>query len=196
MSARPERLQLLATQLAGRKRRSLMSIEGRREAAVLVPIVSTADGTLEVLLTLRSENLSTHKGQVAFPGGGIDPEDADCVEAALREAEEEIGLARAHVDVLGLGDDVFSITGQKVTPVVGHIARLPELKPNPGEIADIFTVPLLQLMDPASFYEHDVQGPSGNVARKVPFFSGGKHQIWGLTAWILRELFTVMTGPS
>jgi 8-oxo-dGTP pyrophosphatase MutT (NUDIX family) len=187
---RPEILTRLMQQLATRKRREFTV--ARRSAAVLVPLVRGATG-LDVLFTLRTDDVPTHKGQVAFPGGGAEEEDASFMDTALRETEEELGIPRGSVEVLGLGDDTLSISGQRVTPVVGWVPMLPALRPSTREIADVFYVPLDQLMRPGEFYEEDIDGPTG-VSRRVPFFNGGKHTIWGLTAWILKEVLTVLDG--
>ncbi|MBI5495412.1 MAG: CoA pyrophosphatase [Deltaproteobacteria bacterium] len=187
---RPEPLDRLAHLLASRPRRELRP--SRRTAAVLVPLVSTPAG-LEVLFTLRTDTVPTHKGQVAFPGGGTDEGDTDLIMTALRETEEELGIPPGAVDVLGLSDDTFSISGQRVTPVVGYLPALPELRPSPHEIADVFTVPLATLQHPGGFYEEELQDHLSNP-RRVPFFEGGRHTIWGLTAWILKELLTVLDG--
>lgn len=187
---RPMTVAQLAAALSQRPRRVLAP--ARKNAAVLVPLVGPEDA-LQVLLTLRTDSVPTHKGQVAFPGGGVEDEDHDVTATALRELEEELGVAGQHVDILGLGDDAISITGQRVTPVVGWMEGLPSMTPSEREIADVFTVPLRELMAPQSFYDQEVEGPSGRI-RRVPFFHGGKHTIWGLTAWILKELFTVLDG--
>lgn len=190
---RPLELDALATALATRHRRVLdMGGSKPRNAAVLVPLVNV-DGDLHVLFTLRTDSVPTHKGQVAFPGGGVAPEDPDVVATALREAHEEIGLAPERVDVLGTGDDAFSMNALRVTPVAGYVHQPPVWVPDPREIADIFTVPLRQLQDPDAMYEESMTSRHGNSMR-VPFFRHGKHTIWGLTAWMLRELLTVMDG--
>src|SRR5688500_3612213 len=104
-----------------------------RRAAVLVPIVDDG-GAPRLLLTRRAEQMSSHKGQVAFPGGMVDPRDRDVTDAALREAEEEIALPRASVETLGELDDFPTVTDTvSVTPVVGRITRLPPLVAAPGE---------------------------------------------------------------
>jgi 8-oxo-dGTP pyrophosphatase MutT (NUDIX family) len=187
---RPESVVLLAHRLAVHPRRILKPSIHARDAAVLVPLVGTPDG-LSVLFTLRTQNVPTHKGQVAFPGGGRESWDADATATALRETEEEIGLPPPLVDVLGLSHDAFSLSGQRVTPVVGFVRTLPALQLSPREIAEVFSVPLSTLQAPQSVYEQEMQGPSG-IKRMVPFFRGGPHPIWGLTAWILRELLALM----
>ena len=189
---RPVTVAQLALTLSQRPRRTLAGTG--KSAAVLVPLVGPEDA-LQVLLTLRTDTVPTHKGQVAFPGGGVEEEDTDVMATALRELREELGILPGAVDVLGLSDDTFSINGQRVTPVVGWLETLPDLTPSQREIADVFTVPLRELMAPQSFYDQELETPSGRI-RRVPFFHGGKHTIWGLTAWILKELFTVLDGMN
>jgi 8-oxo-dGTP pyrophosphatase MutT (NUDIX family) len=189
---RPALLQTLSTTLASRPRRVLQRMSSKRDAAVLVPFCNVG-GELHVLFTLRPDNVPTHKSQVAFPGGGVQPEDADVAATALREADEEVGLPRTSVDVLGLGDDAFSITAQRVTPVAGYVHNVPAWRPDPREVADIFTVPLAELAAPDGVYDEELPGRDGRV-RRVPFFRSGKHTIWGLTAWIMRDLLTIIDG--
>ena len=119
-----------------------------RYAAVLVPIV-LVEGELSLLLTRRTERLSTHKGHVAFPGGRADETDQDAEATALREAQEEVGLPSHHVSILGQLDDFPTVTDDMiVTPVVGYIETLPRLVANPVEVARIFTIPISALLRP------------------------------------------------
>lgn len=120
---------------------------GITPAAVLVPVVDRPEPT--VILTLRPETMRKHPGQVSFPGGRIDPGDDGPVAAALREAEEEIGLPPAAVEVIGAGDLYRTVTGFEVTPVVGIVPPDLELRPHPGEVAALFEAPLAYLLDPA-----------------------------------------------
>jgi 8-oxo-dGTP pyrophosphatase MutT (NUDIX family) len=115
-------------------------------AAVLVPIVDRPEPT--VILTLRPETMRKHAGQVSFPGGRIDPEDKGPIDAALREAEEEIALPRAAVEVVGTADRYRTITGYDVTPVLGVVPPGLELSPHAPEVAAIFEAPLAYLLDP------------------------------------------------
>ena len=157
-----------------------------RQAAVLVPIVARDDG-LFVLLTKRALHLRDHSGQVAFPGGKIDPADPSPLAAALREAEEEIGLAPAAVRLLGYLDPYLSATGFLVIPVIGLVEGPLALAPNPEEVAEIFEVPLAHLMDPAQY--HLKSRPWQGRVRyfyAVPF---GEKLIWGVTAGILHNLY-------
>ncbi len=122
-------------------------------AAVLVPLVNRPDG-LTVLFTERSADLPDHPGQISFPGGRVEPEDIDVEAAALREAEEEIGLPRDRVSVLGRLADYETVTGYRVTPVVGWVEPPFVVKPDPVEVADVFEVPLAFLLDPANQQRH------------------------------------------
>ena len=152
-------------------------------AAVLLPIVLRPEPT--VLLTLRTPHLSTHSGQIAFPGGKVDETDADAVAAALRETQEEIGLDAQFVEVLGQLPVYVTGSAFHVTPVVALISPGFALNPNPNEVADIFEVPLAYLMNPAgraaSMAVHALPGPSyralylgrhgRHVAQLLPFFA-------------------------
>jgi 8-oxo-dGTP pyrophosphatase MutT (NUDIX family) len=159
------------------------TIEGTRDAAVLIPIVAQPEPTL--LFTRRTEHLSSHKGQISFPGGSIDDEDASPVDAALREAEEEIGLHRDEVRVIGEIDSVPTfVTGYVVVPVVGWLDQMPELELNPHEVAEILAVPIAHLNDENRVepgYEHD----GYELPTEAWVWEG--NVIWGATARILRN---------
>jgi 8-oxo-dGTP pyrophosphatase MutT (NUDIX family) len=145
------------------------------EAAVLVPI--TRSDEPELVLTLRASGLSTHGGEVAFPGGRRDPEDADLVSTALREAEEEIGLAPGLVEVIGPLSTLVSRHGIRVTPYVALIPDYLEFHANDGEIAAVFTVPLAFFRDDPREMTHriDYLGRSWYV----PSYRYGDYKIWG-----------------
>ncbi len=157
-----------------------------RRAAVLVPVVDRAEGAT-VLLTRRSAQLRDHSGQIAFPGGKIDPSDADAVAAALREAEEEIGLSRRFVRPLGYLDPYLSSTGFRILPVLGLVTPGFDLTVDPSEVDIAFEVPLGFLMDPGNHQRHsrEWQGMTRHYLA-MPF---GEHYIWGVTAGILRNLY-------
>jgi len=161
--------------------------EGRilRPAAVLVPVQDTG-GELRLILTKRASGLKHHPGQIAFPGGKVDAGDAGAEEAALREAEEEIGLPRRAVEVIGNLPSHETVTGFTVTPVLGLVRKVFEPRPEPGEVAEVFTVPLAHVTCPARF---SVQSRYWRRQRRyyytVPY---GPYYIWGATARILRVL--------
>lgn len=156
-----------------------------RAAAVLVPFVTGPRG-VAVILTKRSSRLLHHPGQIAFPGGKVDATDTDVVAAALREAEEEIGLPRDLVEVLGTMAAHETVTGFSVTPVLGRILAPFEPRPEPGEVDEVFAVPLAHLADPAR-YRIEGRRWRGQIRRyyTVPY---GPYYIWGATARILRAL--------
>lgn len=156
-----------------------------RPAAVLVPLVEHPAG-LTVLLTRRTEHLKNHAGQISFPGGRIEPEDKDPVEAALREAREEIGLDRGHVSVAGFLDAYETSTGFHVTPVVGFLTPGFSITPDPGEVAQVFEVPLDFLMDPANRQRQSRE--YNGVQRWFYAMPYGEHYIWGATAGMLVNL--------
>ncbi|MDX8357183.1 CoA pyrophosphatase [Sphingopyxis terrae] len=155
-----------------------------RDAAVLIAFTDRPDPG--VILTQRPQWLRSHAGQVAFPGGKIDPGDADAVDAALREAEEEIGLHRRDVAVAGTTDAYRSGSGYHITPVLGVIPPDLPLDPNPDEVEDWFEVPLDILFDPAN-YERQQAHWQGQVRRYYDMHWQGR-RIWGVTADIIINL--------
>lgn len=162
-----------------------------RAAAVLVPIVGRDEG-LTVLLTRRSDSLPVHKGQISFPGGRVEQHDVDDVETALRETEEEIGLARAHVEVIGRLDTYTTRTGFEVTPVVGLVRPPFQLVPDPVEVAEIFEVPLDFVLDTANHERHSREWQE--TVRHFWVLPYQHHYIWGATAGMLVNLADVMLG--
>jgi 8-oxo-dGTP pyrophosphatase MutT (NUDIX family) len=155
---------------------------GRRliPSAVVVPIVARPEPT--VLFTKRSENLSRHGGQVSFPGGRAQASDASLAATALREMQEETGIAAAFVTVTGYLDAFETITGYAVLPVVGLLRTGFTLVPNAAEVEDIFEVPLAFLLDPVNRQEER------GGKRRFYFFHYKTHYIWGATAAIVAEL--------
>ncbi len=166
--------------------------EGRklRPAGVLAPIVMR-DGRLELLLTKRSSALKHHPGQIAFPGGKQDEGDADVIAAALREADEEIGLPRGSVEVLGTLPMHETVTGFNVTPVIGFVRDDFVIKPEPGEVEEVFAVPLDHVLNPENYL---IQSRRWRGTRRhyfvVPY---GPYYIWGATARMLRAWADRMT---
>ncbi|MEH3118331.1 MAG: CoA pyrophosphatase [Methylorubrum populi] len=157
-----------------------------RHAAVLVPAIGRREG-VTLLFTRRAAHLRDHSGQVAFPGGKVDPEDTSPIDTALREAREEIGLESGTVRPLGYLDPYLSATGFLVVPVLGLVAREAAVTPNPAEVAACFEVPLAFLMDPA---RHRVRSGEWRGRTRhyyaIPF---AEHLIWGVTAGIVHNLY-------
>ena len=158
---------------------------GLADAAVLVGLVPHAAGTT-VLLTRRTDALRNHAGQVSFPGGRVEPDDADAIAAALRETGEEIGVPVHQISPIGLLDPLMTITGFRVLPVVAMIDRDYVAVPDPGEVAEVFEVPLAFLVDPANLGHHHVE--FGGRRRRVLEFRYPAQRIWGVTASILWNL--------
>jgi 8-oxo-dGTP pyrophosphatase MutT (NUDIX family) len=162
-----------------------------RLAAVLIGVVARPEPT--VILTRRAASLRRHSGQIAFPGGRIDPDDASPLAAALREADEEIGLAPALVRPLGYLDAYLSGSGFLVIPVVGEVCPGYEVRLNPDEVDEAFEVPLAFLLDEAN---HELHAREWNgVVRQYYAMPFGRHYIWGVTAGILRNLFERLIRP-
>src|SRR3954454_16707839 len=160
-------------------------VQATRPAAVLVPVVDHAEPG--VLLTMRTSDLPNHAGQIAFPGGKIDPDDATPLAAALREANEEIGLDAALIEPIGYLDLYLTFTGFRILPVVARVIPNYELKINDSEVADAFEVPLAFVMDEANHKRNsrDWKGVRRHYY-EMPF---GPRYIWGVTACILRNLY-------
>ncbi len=165
-------------------------IKGARQAAVLLPIVADPEPTL--ILTVRTETLPNHKGQISFPGGSIDDTDASAEDAALRETQEELGLDPAAVRVLGELDTTPTfVSGYVVSPFVGWLEKKPTLAPNPAEVAKVLEVPLTDLVD--------------EIRREPGFEHAGRtypteawiwrdYVIWGVTARLIRLFLGVLAG--
>ena len=164
----------------------------RRPAAVLVPIVAREEG-LSLLLTKRSETLSVHKGQVSFPGGRVEDQDQDIVDTALRETEEEIGLTRDKVEILGRLDTYVTRTGFEVVPIVGLVTPPFELKIDPVEVDEAFEVPLSFVLDHGNHQRHSREWQ--NTKRFFWVLPYRHYYIWGATAGMLVNLADVMTLP-
>ncbi len=154
-------------------------------AAVLFPIVQRGSGET-VLLTQRTAHLRDHAGQISFPGGRVEADDPSPVHTALRETEEEIGLAREHVEILGFLPEYHTGTGFRVTPVVALLTPPFELAPDPFEVAEVFEVPLAFLLDPANHKRHSLH--YRGALRHFFAMPYGDYFIWGATAGMIRSL--------
>ena len=171
-------------------------------AAVLVAMVQRPQG-LAVLLTQRTAHLPTHAGQIAFPGGKVEAQDASIQAAALREAHEEVGLHPQHVEVIGQLPLYTTGTGFHVTPVVALVQPPITLEPNPGEVDAVFEVPLQFLMNPANHRRHafDWQGRQRqwfSMPYPQPLHNGETVErfIWGATAGMLRNLYRFLLAED
>jgi 8-oxo-dGTP pyrophosphatase MutT (NUDIX family) len=162
-----------------------------KNAAVLVPLVQREDG-LTMLLTQRTAHLNHHPGQISFPGGRAETYDSSPIETALRESEEEIGLQRRHTTIIGVLPDYITGTGYRVTPVVGLLTPPFELVADPGEVAEIFEVPLAFLMDGLNHQRLSVDLPEGAGRRSFYAMPYERFFIWGATAGMLRNLFHLL----
>jgi 8-oxo-dGTP pyrophosphatase MutT (NUDIX family) len=161
-------------------------------ASVLIPLVGHQ--SLDVVLTTRTVGLSSHAGQISFPGGRAEPEDASCAATALREAEEEIGLSPSAVTVLGQLPDYLTATGYRVTPVIGHITVTPQYQPEEREVADIFHVPLSFLMNPDNHQIRVIPADRSQTGEQIQFYAMPYQGffIWGATAAMLRNLYHLL----
>ncbi len=163
---------------------ALADVDTLVAAAVLVPITDRADPG--VILTQRTTTMRRHPGQVAFPGGRIDPEDDGPVEAALREAEEEIALPRRHVTIIGSADRYRTVTGYQVTPILGVVPPDLVLVPSEAEVAHVFEVPLDFILDPANHIRASTEWQGQQ--RHYFEINWEGHRIWGATAAMIVNL--------
>ncbi|MSR00993.1 MAG: CoA pyrophosphatase [Gammaproteobacteria bacterium] len=160
-------------------------------AAVLIPLVERHSG-LSVLLTRRAGHLRHHAGQISFPGGRIESSDADALDAALRETEEEIGLSRTHVSIIGFLPDHLIISGYRVTPVIGFVAPNFNLKIDTTEVAESFEVPLAFFLDSRNHIKRMRTFESQEL--EFTEIRYGTHNIWGATAGMLMTLYRILSG--
>ena len=167
------------------------SVDGDlKRAAVFVPIVERPDGPY-ILFTKRSEHLEDHPGQMSFPGGGYEPEDADLEATARREAEEEIGLGRTEADIVGRLDDIETITHYAVRPFVAHIPDR-EYVPSDAEVAEIAILPLAGLIDDDNYESEQRDHPTYGRIR-LHFFHVDGYTVWGATANIFVQFLELAT---
>lgn len=162
-----------------------------RPAAVLAPIIKRASGWT-TLFTERAHETPAHPGQVSFPGGRVQASDANAVDTALRETVEEIGLARSFIEPIGAWDRYDTITGYRVTPIVGLVEPGFELKLDPREVASVFEAPLDFLMDPANHEKREAQWQGRTRYYYAMPWDG--HNIWGATAGMIRALYERLYG--
>jgi 8-oxo-dGTP pyrophosphatase MutT (NUDIX family) len=162
-----------------------------RMAAVLVPFL-IENGEWHLLFTRRTAQVEDHKDQVSFPGGSVDPEDESILQTALREANEEIGLDKNNVEILGSLHEFCTISNYRVKPIIGHIVWPMQITLSPSEVSRVFTVPLEWLTEPS----HSTKRPfmdAGGEHRDVIFFQPYEDEIiWGITAQIVYELLYVL----
>lgn len=167
------------------------ALAAARPAAVLIPAI--ARSTVTLLFTQRTAHLAAHAGQISFPGGKAEPDDADALATALREAREEIGLDAALVTPLGTLDRYLTGTGFHITPVIGLVDPDFTMTLDANEVADTFEVPLPFLMDPDNYQRHT--RTIGGVERHFYAVSFGNRFIWGATAGILRNMRQRLIAP-
>jgi 8-oxo-dGTP pyrophosphatase MutT (NUDIX family) len=160
-------------------------------AAVLVPLFKKGGGC-HLLFTKRSEEVKYHKGEISFPGGVVDEEDKELINTALREAHEEIGLKESDVQIIGVLDDIVTITEFIVTPIVGLFPYPYPFKISEAEIAELIEVPLASLLDEDCFSEREIS--RGGQREIVYAYQYGEHIIWGATARILNQFLDLITS--
>jgi len=171
---------------AGINRLASKQIENFRKAAVLIPVTRLAEDESHIVLTVRSENLRSHAGQISLPGGSIEPQDDDVTATALRESHEEIGLHPDRVDVIVKLGELALPSGFRVTPIVGIIENNLEFTACPVEVADIFQAPLDLVLNPDAYVQSRMR--FNNQERTILELHYEDYRIWGATAAILYHL--------
>jgi len=164
---------------------------GLKPAAVLIPIQERADGEY-IVLTKRGDDMPTHKGQIAFPGGRVHVGDADLIATALRESQEEIGVDPEHVRVLGRLDEFTAGYGIVVTPVVGVIPSQYDFRLDPAETSAVASVPIRSLMEPGTYVKNAHLSPGGHPS--YHFYISNGWDVWGVTARILVQFLELAYG--
>jgi 8-oxo-dGTP pyrophosphatase MutT (NUDIX family) len=162
-----------------------------RQSAVLIPLYER-DGAPQLLFIKRTDRVTTHRGEIGFPGGRIEPEDASPLAAALREAEEELGIPPESVMPLGALSPVSTVvTSTLIYPFAGRLAAPPELRPDPFEVAEVVEVPLMTLLDPATFVVEDwvLRG----TPRTIFIYRYGPYDIWGATGRIVQQFLALLS---
>lgn len=167
-------------------------VPGSRDAAVLVALFEA--GEARVVLERRPDTMASHRGEVAFPGGKLEPHDASLRDAALREAHEELGIEPGAVEVVAQLDVIATVASRfAITPFVGLLAERPIVRADPREVSAVLDVPISELLDPAVFREE--RWRVGGELRAVSFFELTGETVWGATARILTGLLTHLTAP-
>jgi len=161
-----------------------------RESAVLAPVLRR-DGADHLLFTKRADHLGEHAGQMSFPGGGREPEDADLLATALREANEEVGLRAEEATVVGRLDDIVTVTDYSIRPFVGVVPDRTYV-PDEEEVAEIAVLPVAGLTDPDN-YEHEVREHPEFGELRIHYFHVGGYTVWGATGRILAQLLALTT---
>lgn len=173
------------------------AVDGRPRAAVLLPLY-TLDGALHVVLTKRTMDVAQHKGEISFPGGAMDPGDLDLATTALRESDEEIGLKREHIRILGRLDDIFSRGGFHVAAFVGEIDPVSSpypWRPQTSEVAEVLEVPLPHFLDGANYVEVPTRRRDGELI-VMEGCRYGEHVVWGMTWRVLRHFLDVAVAVN
>jgi 8-oxo-dGTP pyrophosphatase MutT (NUDIX family) len=163
---------------------------GLISAAVLIPIFER-EGRLHVVLTKRTNGVKHHKGQISFPGGAKDSGDVTIIDAALREAEEEIGLSKDTVELLGVYNDFVTPSGFCITPVVAFLPSMTAFSLNTSEVSEVFDVPLSFFLDNRN--EHVKFPVLNGIKKPVYYYYYGEHEIWGATASLVRSFLIDLT---
>lgn len=175
-------------EMLGRRASIAIDAPELRRACVLVPLIRT-NGSWSLLFTRRAENLAAHSGQIAFPGGGVEPGE-ELPDAAIREAHEEVGIPPAVVELIGRLDDVVTNSGFLVTPFVGVIHEPIEYVMQESEVVEVFEVPVDALLDPS---EPEVRYVvHGNREYPAYFYPYGRYEIWGLTGRMLKSFLDIV----
>jgi len=171
-------------------------------AAVLISLIDGGADGLSVMLTRRTAHLHDHAGQIAFPGGRVDVDDANRVDTALREAREEVGLPGHAIEIIGTMPEYVTGTGFSVTPVVGLVHEPVQWQPDPFEVAEVFSTPLSFLMNPANHERREVHWTDQHTEFVRHFYampystSAGHYFIWGATAAMLRNLYHFLRAQA
>jgi 8-oxo-dGTP pyrophosphatase MutT (NUDIX family) len=162
-------------------------------AAVLIPLFKKGEDC-HLLFTKRSDQVKYHKGEICFPGGVVDEEDLELISTAIREAFEEIGLRESDIQIIGVLDDIVTITEFIVTPIIGLFPYPYPFKVSEMEIAELIEVPLSSLLDEDCFSEREIF--RGGQKEIVYAYQYGKHMIWGATARILKQFLDLITSSE